>query len=68
MNAAVGALEAVTLAEGDPRAAGLAEAVAAARALDISVATNLEPQREAVLALARRVTQLTEQAPAPDAA
>jgi len=67
MNAAVGALEAVTLAEGDPRAAGLAEAVATARALDISVATNLEPQREAVLALARRVTQLTEQAPAPDA-
>lgn len=68
MNEAVRALEAVTLAEGDPRAAGLAEAVAAARALDISVASNLEPQREALLALARQVTGLAEQSPAPAAA
>lgn len=68
MNEAVRALEAVTLAEGDPRAAGLAETVAAARALDISVASNLEPQRGALLALARRVTELAEQSPAPDAA
>ena len=67
MNEAVTALEAVTLAEGDPRAAGLAEAVAAARALDISVASNLAPQREALLALARQVTGLAEQSPAPDA-
>lgn len=67
MNEAVRALEAVTLAEGDPRAAGLSEAVAAARGLDISVARNLEPQREALLALAERVTGLAEQ-PAPAAA
>ena len=68
MNEAVSALEAVTLTEGDPRAAGLADTVAAARALDISVASNLEPQRGALLALARRVTELSEQSPAPDAA
>lgn len=68
MNEAVGALEAVALAEGDPRAAGLAEAVAAARELDISVASNLEPQRGALLALARRVTALAEESPTPDAA
>ena len=68
MNEAVTALEAVTLAEGDPRGAELAEAVAAARALDISVASNLEPQRDALLALARQVTALAEQASAPDAA
>lgn len=68
MNEAVSALEAVTLAEGDPRAAGLAEAVVAARALDISVASNLAPQRGALLALARRVTELAEPSPAPDAA
>lgn len=68
MNEAVSTLEAVTLTEGDARAAGLSEAVAAARALDISVASNLEPQRAAVLALARQVTGLTEQSPAPDAA
>jgi hypothetical protein len=68
MNEAVGALEAAALAEGDPRAAGLAEAVAAARELDISVASNLEPQRGALLALARRVTALAEESPTPDAA
>jgi hypothetical protein len=68
MNEAVGALEAVALAEGDPRAAGLADAVAAARELDISVASNLEPQRGALLALARRVTALAEESPTPDAA
>lgn len=68
MNEAVSTLEAVALTEGDARAAGLSEAVAAARALDISVASNLEPQRAAVLALARQVTGLTEQSPAPDAA
>ena len=67
MNEAVTALEAVTLAEGDPRAAGLAQATAAARALDISVAGNLGPQREALLALARRVTLLAEPSPSPDA-
>lgn len=68
MDEAARALEAVTLAEGDPRGAGLSEAVVAARALNISVATNLEPQREALLALARRVTALAEQSPAPAAA
>ena len=68
MNEAVRALEAVTLAEGDPRSAGLAEAVVAARGLDISVASNLEPQRGALLALARRVTDLAEQSPVPAAA
>jgi hypothetical protein len=65
---AVRALESVTLAEGDPRSTGLSEAVAAARALNISVASNLEPQREALLALARRVTALAGQSPAPAAA
>lgn len=65
---AVRALESVTLAEGDPRSAELSEAVVAARALNISVASNLEPQREALLALARRVTSLAEQSPAPPAA
>lgn len=68
MNEAVTALEAVTLAEGDPRAAGLSEAVVAARELDISVASNLEPQRGALLALAGRVTELAEQSPVPAAA
>jgi len=68
MNEAVRALEAVTLDEGDPRSTGLSEAVAAARALNISVASNLEPQREALLALARRVTALAGQSPAPAAA
>ena len=68
MNEAVRALEAVTLPEGDPRAAALAEAIGAARALDISVASNLGPQREALLALARQVTRLAEPAPAPVAA
>lgn len=68
MNEAVRALEAVTLPEGDPRAAALAEVIGAARALDISVASNLGPQREALLALARQVTRLAEPAPAPVAA
>ena len=68
MNEAVRALEAVTLAEGDPRAVELSEALAAARDLNISVASNLEPQRGALLALARRVTALAEESPTPDAA
>jgi len=62
MDEAVKALESVTLAEADPRTTGLSEAVTAARGLDISVARNLEPQREALLALARRVTELAEPA------
>ena len=68
MNEAVRALEAVTLTAGDPRAVELSEALAAARDLNISVASNLERQRGAVLALARQVTALAEQASAPDAA
>lgn len=60
MDEAVKALEAVTVSEGDPLQTGLTEALTAARALDISVASNLEPQREALLALARRVTGLAE--------
>ncbi|MDP2765297.1 MAG: hypothetical protein Q8O54_10735 [Brevundimonas sp.] len=68
MNEAVRALEAVTLTAGDPRAVELAEAVTAARDLNISVASNLEPQRGALLALARRVTALAEESPTPDAA
>ena len=68
MNEAVGALEAVTLTAGDPRAVELSEALAAARDLNISVASNLERQRGAVLALARRVTALAEESPTPDAA
>lgn len=65
---AVKALEAVTLTDGDPRAAGLSEALTAAKALNISVASNLEPQRAALLALARRVTGLADQSSAPAAA
>ena len=68
MNEAVSALEAVTLTAGDPRAVELSEAVTAARDLNISVASNLEPQRGALLALARRVTALAEESPTPDAA
>lgn len=68
MDEAVSALEAVSLAEGDPRSAELSEALAAARDLNISVARNLEPQREALLALAGRVTDLAEQSPDPAAA
>ena len=68
MGEAVKALEAVSLSDGDPRRAGVAEAITAARGLNISVATNLEPQREALLALARRVTDLTDQSAAPVAA
>lgn len=64
MGEAVRALEAVTLAEGDPMQADLAETLAAAKALDISVASNLEPQREALLTLARRVTGLAERSQA----
>jgi hypothetical protein len=62
MDEAVKALEAITVTEDDPLQAGLTEALTAARALDISVASNLEPQREALLALARRVTGLAERA------
>ena len=68
MNEAVRALEAVTLAEGDPRSAGLAESVVAARGADMSVASILEPQRGALLALAPRVPDLAEQSPVPAAA
>lgn len=64
MQEAVRALEAVTLPEGDPLKAGVAEALTAARNLNIAVASNLEPQREALLALARRVTGLAEQSQA----
>lgn len=56
----VKALESVTLAEGDPLQDELTGVLAAARALDISVASNLAPQRDALLALERRVTGLTE--------
>lgn len=61
MDEVVKALEAVTVSEGDPLQAGLSEALTAARALNISVASNLEPQREALLTLARRMTALAEQ-------
>ncbi|MDP2117475.1 MAG: hypothetical protein Q8J71_08770 [Brevundimonas sp.] len=56
----VRALESVTLAEGDPLQEELSGVLAAARDLDISVASNLAPQREALLALERRVSGLTE--------
>ncbi|GAA0870176.1 hypothetical protein GCM10009116_20120 [Brevundimonas basaltis] len=64
MGEAVAALEAVELPEGDPLQAGVAEALTAAKNLNISVASNLEPQREALLNLARRVTALAEQSQA----
>lgn len=64
MGEAVAALEAVELPDGDPLQAGVAEALTAARNLNISVASNLEPQREALLDLARRVTSLAEQSQA----
>lgn len=60
----VKALESVTLAEGDPLQDELTGVLAASRDLDISVASNLAPQREALLALERRVTGLTEQSQA----
>lgn len=61
MDEAVKALKAATLAEGDPRSPALSEAVTAAQNLNISVARNLESQRESLLALAARVTELAEQ-------
>lgn len=60
MGEVVKALESVTLAEGDPLQEELSGVLAAARDLDISVASNLAPQREALLALERRVSGLTE--------
>ncbi|MBB5659730.1 hypothetical protein [Brevundimonas halotolerans] len=64
MDQSVRALEAVTLNEGDPLQKDLSEVVAAARALDISVARNLAPQRKALLDLERQVSGLTEQSQA----
>lgn len=60
----VKALESVTLGEGDPLQDELAGVLAASRDLDISVASNLAPQRDALLALERRVSGLTEQSQA----
>lgn len=64
MGEAVRALEAVTLVEGEPLQKELSAVLTAARALDISVAINLAPQREALLNLERRVSGLTEQSQA----
>lgn len=64
MDEAVKALEAVTLLEGDPLQTELSAVLTAAQALDISVASNLAPQREALLNLARRVNALNEQSQA----
>lgn len=64
MDETVKALEAVTLLEGDPRQTELSAVLTAAQTLDISVANNLAPQREALFNLARRVNALNEQSPA----
>ena len=60
VNEATKQLNSVQLPKNHPSVARLGKTRDAADKIDISVATNLEPQRESLLALARDVTRLTQ--------